>query len=190
MRAMQRVILAMFLGTSAPALAESSSPVAPPSQAAEEAPAATAERGAGLDNAFSAFGLLSYWYADSGVGVGARYQKTVAPEGLLHLPGVRDDVGIEGGADYAHYSFLGFAYNEIAVLVGGVWNFWFLQDRLALYPKIDLGYRFGSWSGTSLGGYGGLVFQGSAGVAYRVSRLTLRAEAGSGSLRLGAGFSF
>jgi hypothetical protein len=190
MHAMPRTVLALFLGTSAPALAQSSGPVAPPGKAVEGAPVATAEREAGLDNVFSAFGLLSYWYADSGVGVGARYQKTVAPGGLLHLPAVHDDVGIEGGVDYAHYSFIGIAYNEVAVLVGGVWNFWFLQDRLALYPKVDLGYRFGSWSGTSLGGYGGLVFQGSAGVAYRVSRLTLRAEAGSGSLRLGAGFAF
>ncbi|HKE15556.1 MAG TPA: hypothetical protein VKB80_11850 [Kofleriaceae bacterium] len=188
---MQRFVVAMFfLGAGAPAMAETTGPAAPPARAVEAAPAATAERQAGLDNTFSAFGLLSYWYAESGVGVGARFQKTVAPEGLLHLAGVHDDVGLEGGADYAHYSFIGISYNEVALLFGGVWNFWFLQDRLALYPKVDLGYRFGSWSGASLGGYGGLVFQGSAGVAYRLARLTLRAEAGSGSLRLGAGFAF
>lgn len=199
---MKRSILALFLFSSAPALAEtptSSStetpvPAPAPAPAVDEAPVAAPPGKAGMDDTLSAFGLLSYWYTESGVGVGARYQKTIAREGVLRLPTIHDDIGLEGGVDYVHYSFgagpFNYSYNEIAVLVGAVWNFWFLDDRLALYPKIDLGYRFGSWSGTSIGGYGGLIFQGSAGVAYRLSRLALRAEAGSGSLRLGAGFSF
>jgi hypothetical protein len=73
-----------------------------------------------------------------------------------------------------------------------VWNFW-LSDQLVLYPKIDLGYRFGTWS-TNSGfssptGYGGIVLQGAAGIAYKLDRVTLRAEAGSGTLRLGVGFA-
>jgi hypothetical protein len=188
----------LFLVSATPARAETSDPPASPPHESDDVDdgeaAAAVGAGAGMDNVFSGFGLLNYWYAQSGLGVGVRYQKTLAAEGVLGLPGVRDDIGVEAGVDYAHYSFdYGFgslSYNEIAVLVGGVWNFWFLQNRLALYPKIDMGYRFGSWSGTSLGGYGGIVLQGSAGIAYRLSRLTLRAEAGSGSLRLGAGLAF
>ncbi len=189
---MKRIILAALLVvTSSPALANTADPPAtPPPGALDAEPVAAADGAAGMDNVFSAFGLLSYWYAESGLGVGARYQKTLVPQGVLRLPTVHDDIGIEGGVDYAHYSFFGYSYNEIAVLVGGVWNFWFLDDRLALYPKIDMGYRFGSWASSSLGGYGGIVLQGSAGVAYRVAPFTLRAEAGSGSLRLGAGFAF
>jgi hypothetical protein len=126
--------------------------------------------------------------------VGVRYQKTLVKQGLLRTGSVRDDVGLEGGLDYFHYSFnnvgADYSYNEVAVLVGAVWNFWFLDGKLALYPKVDVGYRFGSWSMSSIGGYGGVVVQGSGGVAYRLARLTLRAEAGSGSLRLGAGFAF
>jgi hypothetical protein len=151
----------------------------------------------GLDNTISAFGLFSYWYANTGIGVGARYQKTIVPAGVLHLSNVHDDIGLEGGIDYYHYSFssIGYdwSYNEAAILVGAVWNFWFLNDRLALYPKIDVGFRFGSWSTNAgvenPGGYGGLVIQGAAGIAYRLNVVTLRAEAGSGSVRLGVGFA-
>lgn len=187
---MNRIILSVVLLTGASAQAETSSPA--PSSGNTERPALVArgQATAGMDDVVSAFGLLSYWYAESGLGVGARYQNTIAPGGVLRLPTVHDDVGLELGVDAIHYSFFGATYNEIAFLVGGVWNFWFADDRLALYPKLDLGYRVGSWSASRLGGYGGLVFQGSVGLAYRVSRVALRAEAGSGSLRLGAGFAF
>jgi len=152
---------------------------------------------ANMDNVVSAFGLFSYWYADAGLGIGVRFQKTLVPGGVLKLPTLHEEIGIEGGLDYFHYGFdnvgYNWTYNEYALLVGGVWNFWFLGDKLAVYPKIEIGYRFGSWSTntgvTSPGGYGGLVVQGSAGVVYKISRVTLRAEAGSGSLRLGAGFA-
>lgn len=194
---MKRIILAMFLAHGAPALAQTANSDAPPAKA-DDAPPAKAEQSsvaaapgvAVMDNVVSAFGLLSYWYSESGVGLGARYQKTIAPDGVIKLPNVHDEFGFEAGVDYSHYEFIGLAYNEIALLAGGVWNFWFLKDKLALYPKLELGYRFGSWSEGSIGGYGGLVFQGSAGVVYRLERLMLRAEAGSGSLRLGAGLSF
>jgi hypothetical protein len=153
-------------------------------------------KGGGMDNTISAFGLLSYWYAESGFGLGARYQRTVHKEGVLKLPTVKDDFGIEGGIDFVHYSFgfgpVTWTLNEYAIVVGGVWNFW-LSDQLALYPKVDLGYRIVSWS-TNTGfsnptGYGGIILQGAAGVCYKLDRLTLRAEAGSGTLRLGVGFT-
>jgi hypothetical protein len=187
---MQRLIIAILLAISTKALAQTS-----PSSAVPEVVATSSSPT--MDNVVSAFGIFSYWYAETGLGLGVRYQKTLVPTGVLKLANVHDDIGLEGGLDYYHYGFstLGYnwTYNEFALLVGGVWNFWFLNDKLAIYPKIDLGYRFGSWSTntgiTSPGGFGGLVVQGSAGVVYKISRVTLRAEVGSGSLRLGAGFA-
>ena len=157
---------------------------------AEPAPPPTSP---GLDNAISAFGVFGYLYASSGVGIGGRYQKTIVPQGLLHLPNIHEDLGIEGGVDYYHYGFDGYSLNEFVVLVGVVWNFWFADGKLALYPKLESGFGFGSYSGlngSAINGYGGFAALAEAGVAYKVSALTLRGEVGSGSLRLGAGFVF
>jgi hypothetical protein len=164
---------------------------------------------ASMDGDASGWGLLGYGYgAGQGFGVGARYQKVIVPQGILHTSRVRDEIGLEFGADVVHYNFnlyaynygygYGYAnswtYNEVAPVLGLTWNFWF-SDRLALYPKVDLGYRFGSWSDNNAGvvspsGYGGPLLEGAAGVVYRLDRVALRAEAGSYGLRLGVGFAF
>jgi hypothetical protein len=167
-------------------------PDAPP-----EAAAITGAPPASNDNLISAFIGLGYAYTSGGFGIGGRYQKVVAPKGVIKNGPIHDELGFEGGIDYYHYDFgvygSDLTYNEIAIVFGGVWNFWLLEDKLALYPKLDIAYRVGSFSsssGTPLNGYGGIWFQGTAGVVYRLSGLSLRAELGSGSLRVGAGFSF
>lgn len=109
-------------------------------------------------------------------------------------------VALAARTHYFHYSFgyrLGsfsesWTYNEVAFTFGAAWNFWMLEDKLALYPKLDLSYRIGSVSGDigSMAGYGGMWIQGTGGVMYRTGNVTLRAELGSGSLRLGAGLTF
>ena len=150
------------------------------------------------NNLVSVFGELGYAYTDSGFGIGGRYQKVVARNAVIKSGPIHDEFGLEAGVDYYHYNF-GFvgnslSYNEIAIVLGSVWNFWLLDDKLALYPKIDVAYRIGSFSNdsgtTALMGYGGIWIQGAAGVVYRLGGVSLRAELGSGSLRLGAGFSF
>jgi hypothetical protein len=157
----------------------------------------------GMDNQISIWGIYSYHYSFGGYGLGARYQKTVLPEGVLKNAGIRDDIGIEGGIDYVHYSWdysfgsnYTWTYNEFSVVVGAVWNFW-LTPQLAVYPKLDLGVGFGSWSTPSgFGGSvshptsGGLLFQGAVGAVYKLDRLALRAEAGTGYLRAGVAFNF
>lgn len=181
-------IVAAILAPGARAMAEPAAAPPPPPEAA----AASTER-PGLDNAITAFGVFGYLYASTGVGVAGRYQKTIVPQGLLRLPNVHEDLGIEGGLDYYHYGFDGYSLHEFVVLVGVVWNFWFADGRLALYPKLESGIGFGTFSGLNgpaLGGYGGFAALAEAGVAYKVSALTLRGEVGSGSLRLGAGFVF
>src|SRR5215831_265754 len=185
------IIATAFLLVPAAAAAQTATTATP------EVTASAAARGSN-DNLVSAFGLLGYAYANSGFGLGARYQKTLVPVGVIKSGSVHDEFAIEGGLDYYRYGFDTFgaswSYNEIAIVAGAVWNFWLLEDKLALYPKIDFAYRFGSFS-TNNGvaspvGYGGLWIQGAAGAAYRVGALALRAEAGSGSLRLGAGYTF
>jgi hypothetical protein len=180
--------------------------VAAPAQAqtkpAAAAPTAVAVGGPTMDNTISVFGILGYRYsAGSGFGLGARYQKVVVPQGFLKLTnGIHDELGIEGGVDYVHYAWDfyglgGWSYNEFNIVVGATWNFW-LNDKLALYPKLDLGFGFGSWSAPAdwtygnPSGYGGVFFAGSAGIVYKMDKLLLRAEVGSGSLRAGVGFHF
>jgi hypothetical protein len=184
--------------TAAPATTKAAAPAT--TKAAAPAAAATAASGPTMDNTISVWGILGYQYsAGSGFGLGARYQKVVVPEGFLHLTnGIKDELGIEGGIDYLHYSWdfygYGWSYNEFNVVAGVTWNFW-LNPKLALYPKLDLGFGFGSWSSDLTGdtepsGYGGIYFAGSAGIVYKLDRLLLRAEVGSGSLRAGVAFGF
>jgi hypothetical protein len=193
-------VLASLLAA-APAQAQTKQTKKPASAAAPAAAPAAATRVSGptMDNQISIWGILGYNYsAGSGYGLGARYQKVVVPQGFLHLTnGIKDELGVEGGVDFLHYSWdffgYGWTYNEFSVVAGVTWNFWF-NDKFAAYPKLDVGFAFGSWSSDFVGddpsGYGGLIVQGAAGVVYKMDSLYLRAELGSSTLRLGAGFSF
>jgi hypothetical protein len=191
---MRKFTLALVLGALA---------LAGPARAAPVSRATSSVPGS-MDNEVSIFGLVtpygSYALAGTGVGVGARYQMTLVPEGVLHATRVRDDIGLEFGLDWDHYSWnagvppnnVSFTFNEIAPVLGGVWNFWF-NDRLAIYPKVDLFYRIGWWStnvagAQTPGGFGGFDAQFAAGIVYKLDKVALRAEVGSYSLRLGVGF--
>ena len=154
----------------------------------------------------SAFLGIGYGYGFStGLGVGARFEWVFLPDGALKLRnGMHDEIGVEAGFDYFHAGYdagtfggekVTWSYNEFTPVVGIVWNFW-LTDKLALYPKIDLGYRIASWSESVSGsgsvasaspGFSALYFQGAGGIVYRAGPVALRAEAGWEALRLGAG---
>jgi hypothetical protein len=175
---------------------------APAHAAPHMAPASNVTSPGSMNNEISIFGLTApydtYASAGAGFGVGARYQITLVPEGVIGASRVRDDIGIEFGLDWFHYSWndpffaVSWTYNEVAPVVGGVWNFWF-TPRFAIYPKIDLLYRIGWWSSNvpgaaSPGGFGGFDVQGAAGIIYKFDKVALRAEIGSYSIRLGIGF--
>jgi hypothetical protein len=179
-------------------------PMPPPPAETSETPVKDAAKpSASMNKNVSAFVAVGYGYGYStGFGIGGRYQFTVVPEGFITSPKIRDELGIEAGLDYFHLGWTAnygignysWSYNEFTPVVGVVWNVWF-NDKLAIYPKIDLGYHIGSISASYNGqavdttgvSFSALYFQGTGGIIYRVSdAVGLRAEAGWSSLRLGA----
>jgi hypothetical protein len=150
----------------------------------------------GMNDSISLLGNLGYAYsAGTGFGASGRFQHTLSDTGILPSGKLHDDIGIEGALDFNHYSwdFYGFEwnYNEFRVSASAVWNLWF-SPEFAIYPRLGLGYAFGSWSdnvGSNPDGYGGLYFVGGAGLLYELEAVTLRAEVSNASLNLGVAFS-
>jgi hypothetical protein len=137
-----------------------------------------------------------------GVGFGFRVGLPLAPQGILHAK-VRDELVLELGGDYLHYSehvgygpyAVDYSWNGLLAVAGLEWNFW-LVPQLALYPKIDLGFETGWYTGWNPApgyyydrhAYGGLFAQIAAGAIYRLQSVDLRLELGSAMVRLGVGF--
>lgn len=184
---------------SAPAAspAAPAAPVAGASTNAAPSPPPPDTNNATMSNNLTLFGSIGYGYGyGTGFGAGIRYQIAFVKRVLKLPPGKHDEFGLEFGMDYYHvgyhYSFLGndydWSYNEFTPVIGVTWNFW-LTDRLAVYPKIDFGYRFVSWNSDVLQGYdpglGHFYFQGTGGVVYDVGPVKLRAEIGWVSVRFG-----
>jgi hypothetical protein len=186
-----------------PAPAAAVAPVPPPAPAAAPPPdAITAPMNDGtMQGAVTAFLGIGYgWGLGIGEGVGARFQYDFLPKGVFHFQnGMHDEMGVEAGLDFFHVSYGygdGFneSYNEFTPLAGWVWNFW-LTDKLAVYPKIDIGVRIGSYSYTDRNGNTvshtnsdvfPVYFEGAAGVVYRLGPVALRGEVGWEALRIGA----
>jgi len=196
MKALLTVLIPVSIATSA-GIASAAEPVPPESATAPVSSASVG--GPSMNHSLSAFLDVGYGFGyATGFGVSGRYQFILVPDGLIDSPKVRDEFGLEVGLDFFHVGWsLGnssYSYNEFTPVVGAVWNFW-LSDKFALYPKIDLGYHIGTVSAT-VGGqsvdasaisFSALYFQGTGGLVYRVSdAIGLRAEAGWSSLRLGA----
>lgn len=173
-------------------------PAPPPDQTTAFPPSAT------MQGALSALGGVGYgWGLGVGFGIGARFQYDFLPKGVLHLPGGKhDEMGLEAGLDYFHVSY-GYAdgytenYNEVTPLIGWVWNFW-LTDNLAVYPKLDVGFRIESFSVSDSAGHTvstahsdvfPVYFEGAAGVVYKIGPVALRGEVGWEALRVGAGIN-
>jgi hypothetical protein len=184
--------------------AQGTAPAAPPPSGDTLAPAPVnppPSPARTLDNTLSAFAVFDYGYSGLGAapGVGLRFQKRIVRDLGLKGPKVHDELAIEAGLDYVHYSWslaaypeYNWSYNEFSILAGVVYNFW-LSDSFTLYPKVELAYAFGhtsSYSGVVSPSYGGLWFQGAAGAAYKFGPVSLRGELGWRAVRLGAGFTF
>jgi len=159
-----------------------------------------------MNRKLSVFGALGYGFGyATGYGAAARYQFIIVSDGVLKMsPGKHDEIGIEAGFDLLHVGWsqnLGagtdysWSYNEFTPVAGIAWNIW-LSDKIAVYPKIDLGYHIGSISATngnqavSTSGvaFNALYFHGTGGIIYDLGSVALRVEAGWATLRLGLSF--
>lgn len=147
----------------------------------------------------SVWGILGGWYHGGGFGVGARYMLPLPVKPLLTQNNLRDAFALEFGADFFTYS-LGYAgfgdyrVNFLTPVVGAMWNIW-LNDQIAVYPKLDLGYSiawFSGWEGPgNPAGASAFYWSGNAGAMYRLNdTVALRGEIGYAGLRLGASWIF
>jgi hypothetical protein len=176
--------------------APSSPPPTVASPGTTSAPAAPGLRG------LSIWGIIPW----GGYGAGARFMLPLPIPSLLANSGtsLRDTWDLEFGADILHWSYdfgapgnsFSYSWTEVLPVAGIMWNLWFTRN-FALYPKLELGYAFGWFSdwntgaGASQPTYGGFFVAGDAGALYKLDNgLTLRAEAGSDGLKLGAGWLF
>ena len=163
------------------------------------ASAETASLSSGADprggTALTAWGILP-WH---GIGAGLRYTMPLQIDPIIKGSNVRDEFALEFGADILHWSYgylaNDYGWTEVLPVVGIAWRFW-LNDKLALYPKFDLGYALGWYSGweDNWGNrptYGGIFWDFAGGILYKTnSNLTLRAEAGYAGLKLGVAWAF
>ncbi len=143
----------------------------------------------------SAWGILGY---GNGFGIGGRYMMPLVPEGFLKHDQIKDQLALEFGVDLVHYSYSflidDYGFMQILPVVGAMWNVW-LNDQFALYPKLDLGYGVGFFTGwnDAWGNrptHGGFFWQTSVGLIYKTSSVAVRLELGNGLLKGGVGIGF
>jgi hypothetical protein len=186
--------LALVLGSAATASAQMS----PAPEPAPTSVGTTVSPGAGGSSGPTVWGILGGWYG--GFGVGARYMVPLPIKPLITQGTARDNFALEFGADFMTFSYgyaaLGdYRWNAVLPVVGAMWNVW-LNEKLAFYPKLDLGYFIGWYSGwNSAWGnqptHGGFFWNVALGGMYRLSdRVALRGELGYAGLKVGASFLF
>lgn len=187
------VVAVVVIGAGA-ARAQEVAPPAPPATASS--PPAVAATAAPSARGLTLWGIVPW----GGFGVGGRFTLPLGMEPLLkNNPNLRDAFALEFGADVLHWSYgfgaYDYGWNAILPVVGVMWNVW-LNEQLALYPKLDLGYFLGWYTGWSdqwgpRPTHGGLFWNVALGAMYRLpSSITLRAEAGYAGLKLGAAWAF
>ena len=120
------------------------------------APAQAKQYAAGPTGATSLSFALDLDPGPYGWGLGFRVGLPIAPNGVIHGAKVRDEFQLEVGGDYLHYEAstgwpndYHYSWNGIVGVAGLQWNFW-LVPQLALYPKIDLGFSSGWYTGIDL----------------------------------------
>jgi hypothetical protein len=165
-----------------------SAPATPPAGTVASAPRGGA--GPALTGP-SLLGIVEWW----GLGVGGRYMIPLGIPSLLTRTPFRDSWALEPGIDFIHrsdnYGVYNYNYNELTPTVGMMWIVW-LRDDFAVYPKLEAGWSFGFSTSNSCVGCntGGIYTEGAAGLLYRISGLTLRAEVGNYGAKGGLAWLF
>jgi len=184
--------LAIALGTATTASAQTES--APPTTIGTNEPVKT-----GGSQGPTVWGILGGWYG--GWGIGGRYMVPLPVKPLLAQTPFHDYFAIEFGADYLTWSYDfaaangDYRWNALVPVVGGMWNVWF-TEKLAAYPKLDIGYQIGWYSGwNSAWGnqphHGAIFWNFAVGGMYRLSKVVaLRGELGYAGVKGGATFLF
>jgi hypothetical protein len=163
---------------------------------AQPTPAVSTSGSSSLGGAASGptvWGILPW----GGFGIGGRFMIPLGIPGVVRSSSVHDTFAVEVGADYLRwnhdYVAGDYSWSEILAVGGFMWNFW-LTDTFALYPKADLGYALGWFSGSDYPGrpsYGGFFISGDAGAIYKLnSGLSLRGELGTDGLKAGVAWLF
>lgn len=185
--------LAIALGITSTAVAQTA-----PSEPAPASVGTTVPGGSAGNSGPTVWGILGGWYG--GYGVGARYMLPLPIKPLLAQNNLRDNFALEIGADFLTWSY-GFGnagnyrWNAVLPVAGAMWNVW-LNEKLAVYPKLDLGYFVGWYSGwnDTWGNHpthGGFFWNVALGGLYRLNNtVALRGELGWAGLKLGASFLF
>lgn len=163
---------------------------APPPPTAVAEPAAAAP-----PKGLSVWGIFPW----QGYGFGARFMLPVGIQPILRGSGITDNFALEFGADFVHWTdgYLNgtdYGVSHVTPVFGLMWNIWLLP-QLAIYPKVELGYAVGwftGWANTGSRPDANYVFWNlSGGLLYKVnSALTLRAETGYAGAKLGVGWLF
>jgi hypothetical protein len=169
----------------------------PPAEpAAAPTPAATTEAAAPSSGQAITGWAVFPW---DGIGVGGRFTMPLAISPVLGSTSLKDNFALEFGADYLHWSYSNmgnkFGWNEFLPVVGIMWSIW-LTDKIGFYPKFDLGYGFGwfsGWDSTWLNRptYGGFFWDIALGVNLKLNpRIHLRAEGGYSGFKAGVAYLF
>ncbi len=135
------------------------------------------------------FWAFAPWYYGVGIGVGARYNIPIVPNGFI--PPVNDSFELEFGGDISVGNYFGYGWTNVSIPAEAMWRFFFLPN-LSAYWKIALGLnmRFSSYSGY-VGTGASLYWDSGLGVVWKFAdKMTLRGEFGYTGPRVGLGILF
>lgn len=145
---------------------------------------------------YSAWGIAGW---EGEIGLGGRYMLPIGDRGFLKHPDISDRLAAEVGLDVVHHRYTwpdGTRYSRTGLrpTAGVLWTVW-LSGSFAFYPKFDLGYEFGWYSGRkdawgAQRSRSGPFWEFLAGALYKAGPVALRIELGSLGLKAGVGIGF
>lgn len=145
----------------------------------------------------SLLATVGYTKAPVGYGAAARFQWARIPWFDWDSPRVRGELGVEGGLQWLRHASNAtppWTYREFTPTVAAQYNVW-LGGSLAVYPRMELGVRFGRMTGNTTWQSNhtyerALSFHGGVGVLWSVGPVLARGEVATDAFRIGVGINF